>query len=167
MLTQANSFVHVESQRSHATKLGSAPAKAPAPPPIPQPWELETMKSYNPEQAPDRDEWLALGEAERIELVSVYHRRMPEKLPNLRLHAAFHAVVENQLAEGIEVVWETLERLMAEGLDRHSGIHLIGSALAEHLSNLMRKGGKGPDPNEEYFRRLRSLTASSWAGDCA
>ena len=125
------------------------------------------MKSYNPEQAPDRDEWLALGEAERIELVSVYHRRMPEKLPNLRLHAAFHAVVENQLAEGIEVVWETLERLMAEGLDRHSGIHLIGSALAEHLSNLMRKGGKGPDPNEEYFRRLRSLTASSWAGDCA
>jgi hypothetical protein len=125
------------------------------------------MKSYDPEQAPIRDEWLALGEAERIELVAAYHKRTREKLPNLRLHAAFHAVVENQLAEGIDAVRETLERLMAEGLDRHSGIHAIGSALAEHLSNLMRKGGKGQDPNEEYFRRLRSLTASTWAGDSA
>jgi len=125
------------------------------------------MKSYNPEQAPEPEEWLASDEAQRIELVSAYHRRTREKLPNLRLHAAFHAVVENQLAEGIEVVRETLERLLAEGLDRHSGIHAIGSALAEHLSNLMRKGGKGPDPNEEYFRRLRSLTATSWAGDSA
>jgi hypothetical protein len=118
------------------------------------------MKSYNPEQAPDSEEWLTLDEAERIELVSAYHRRVREKLPNLRLHAAFHAVVENQLAEGIEAVRETLERLMTEGLDRHSGIHAIGAALAAHLSNLMRKGGEGPDANEEYFRRLRSLTAT-------
>jgi hypothetical protein len=125
------------------------------------------MKSYDPEQAPERDEWLALGEAERIELVAAYHKRTREKLPNLRLHAAFHAVVENQLAERIEAVEETLARLIDEGLDRHEGIHAIGSVLAEHLSNLMRKGGKGPDPNEEYFRRLRSLTATSWAGDCA
>jgi len=126
------------------------------------------MKSYNPEQAPDRDEWLALGEAERIELVAAYHKGTREKLPNLRLHAAFHAVVENQLAEGIEAVEETLARLIDEGLDRHSGIHAIGSVLAEHLSNLMREGPtKGTDTNEPYFRRLRSLTASTWAGDCA
>jgi len=126
------------------------------------------MKSYDPEQAPDRDEWLALGEADRIELVAAYHKRTREKLPNLRLHAAFHAVVENQLAEGIEAVEETLARLIDEGLDRHSGIHAIGSVLAEHLSNLMREGPtKGTDTNEPYFRRLRSLTASTWAGDCA
>jgi hypothetical protein len=76
--------------------------------------------------------------------------------------------VENQLAEGIEAVRETLERLMSEGLDRHEGIHAIGSVLAEHLSNLMRNGPKkGTDTNEPYFRRLRSLTASTWAGDCA
>jgi hypothetical protein len=126
------------------------------------------MKSYDPEQAPDSDEWLALGEAERIELVAAYHKRTREKLPNLRLHAAFHAVVENQLAEGIEVVRETLGRLMAEGLDRHSGIHAISSVLAEHLSNLMRHGPKkGTDTNEPYFRRLRSLTASTWVRDYA
>lgn len=125
------------------------------------------MKAYNPEQAPERDEWLALGEVDRIELVAAYHKRTREKLPNLRLHAAFHAVVENQLAEGIEAVRETLERLMSEGLDRHEGIHAIGSVLAEHLSNLMRNGPKkGTDTNEPYFRRLRSLTASTWAGDC-
>jgi len=126
------------------------------------------MKSYNPEQAPDRDEWLALGEAERIELVAAYHGRTRERLPNLRLHAAFHAVVENQLAEGIEAVEETLARLIGEGLDRHSGIHAIGSVLAEHLSNLMRnEPKKGTDTNEPYFRRLRSLTASSWVRDYA
>jgi hypothetical protein len=107
-----------------------------------------------------------LGEAERIELVAAYHKRTREKLPNLRLHSAFHAVVENQLAEGIEVVRETLGRLTAEGLDRHSGIHAIGSVLAAHLSNLVRNGPKkGTDTNEPYFRSLRSLTASTWVRD--
>lgn len=126
------------------------------------------MKSYNPEQAPDRDEWLALGEAERIELVAAYHKGTREKLPNLRLHAAFHAVVENQLAEGIEAVEETLARLINEGLDRHEGIHAISAVLTEHLSNLMRNGPKkGSDTNEPYFRRLRSLTVSTWVRDYA
>jgi hypothetical protein len=124
------------------------------------------MKSYNPEQPPERGAWLALAEAERIELVAAYHKRTGEKLPNPRLHAAFHAVVENQLAEGIEAVEESLARLMKEGLDRHEGIHAIGSVLAEHLSILMRNGPpKETDTNEPYSRRLRSLSASTWAED--
>lgn len=120
------------------------------------------MTGYDPEKAPETAEWLAMGEAERMDLVAAYHKQIRTRLPKPQLHAAIHVIVENQLAMKIEVVWETFERLTAGGLDRHGAIHAIGAVLAKHMWNLMRKGTSGPDPNEPYYRGLKSLTASSW-----
>ena len=125
------------------------------------------MKRYDPARTPHPEEWLALDEQERIALVAAHHRRTRAKLPNRRLHAAIHVVVENQLAERIAVVRETMEQLLAEGLDRHEAIHAIGSVVAEHLWKAMNERLRGPDPMEEYFRRLEALTASDWLGGTA
>lgn len=62
------------------------------------------MNQYDPEHAPNPDEWLELGEQERILLVEQYHRFSRAKLPNLTAHAVFHAIVENQIAAGLEPV---------------------------------------------------------------
>lgn len=120
------------------------------------------MKHYDPVRRPNWREWLALDEQERLALVVAYHRRTRAKLPNLQLHAAIHVVVENQLAERIGVVQETLERLLAEGLDRHEAIHAIGSVVTEHLWKAMNETLPGPDLEEAYLRRLEALTASDW-----
>ena len=88
---------------------------------------------YDPEAAPEPGMWLALDETQRIELVSAYHRRLGAKLPNTHLHAAIHAIVENQLAQEVEITKDALARLRAEGLDRHEAIHAIGSVLMGHV----------------------------------
>jgi len=41
-------------------------------------------------------------ELERFGLEVVFHRKQNLKLANLKAHAAIHAIVENQLAEGVE-----------------------------------------------------------------
>lgn len=120
---------------------------------------------YDPENPPDAATWLALDEGLRIEDVSAYHERVRAQLPNARLHAAFHVIVENQLAEGIAIVRETLDRLLAEGLDRHDAIHAISSVLVKHVWSLMREAPQASDPHQPYFRDLQSLAARSWLDD--
>jgi uncharacterized Zn finger protein len=124
--------------------------------------EPDSAMRYDPETAPDPEKWLALDESQRLDLVAAYHRRTRVKLPNARLHAALHGIVENQLAEGFDFVREALERLRGEGLDRHEAIHAIGLVLTKHMWSLLREGAKTPDPNEPYFQALRALTANSW-----
>ncbi len=120
------------------------------------------MKRYDAMQPPDVEEWLSLDELERMRLVSAHHKMIRDPAPNPRLHATIHVVVENQLAERIPAVEKTLSRLMAEGLDRHDAIHAIGSVVAEQVWDILRENHRGRDPNEEYNRRLQSLTAASW-----
>ena len=79
------------------------------------------MNRYDPEHAPDPAEWRALDEQVRIQLAEEHHRVARIKLPNLKAHAVFHAIVENQLAENIEPVVRAMARLTAEGLSRHCG----------------------------------------------
>ena len=117
---------------------------------------------YDPVTAPDPHQWLALAETRRLDLVAAYHRRARAKLPNAQLHAAIHAIVENQLAEGFDLARDALDRLRAEGLDRHEAIHAIGSVLIAHLGNLLREGAEAPDHNAPYCHALRTLTASGW-----
>lgn len=117
---------------------------------------------YDPDAAPDPEEWLALDETQRIELVSAYHRRLSAKLPNDHLHAAIHAIVENQLAQEFGLTKDALARLRAEGLDRHEAIHAIGSVLMGHVYNLLQGDAKPPDPNAPYLQALQRLTASGW-----
>jgi hypothetical protein len=73
-----------------------------------------------------------------------------------------HTIVENQLAERIPVVQETVERLMAEGLGRHDAIHAVGSVVAEHIWTVMNERALGPDVEAAHFRRLTALTAREW-----
>ena len=120
---------------------------------------MDFMKTYDPESAPDPAEWLGLEESERVILVASFHRRAKIQLPDAQIHAAIHSVVENQLAEELQTVRETLERLMTEGLSRHDAIHAVGSVLVEHLNRLIRDKTGSADAVESYFQELRSLTA--------
>ncbi len=77
--------------------------------------------------------WLALDEQERIHLVEAHHLAACARLPNANVHAIFHIIVENQIAEGLDSVVRAMARLMKEGLSRHEAVHAIGSVVAEHL----------------------------------
>jgi hypothetical protein len=121
------------------------------------------MHAYDPQQAPDPRGWLALDESERIALVEEFHWLANISLPNIRLHATIHAAVETQaaLGEGTPVA-AALDRLMAEGLDRHDAIHAIGSLLAELTYDVLDDAPAGGDPNAAFYERLPQLTARGW-----
>ncbi|WP_063958231.1 hypothetical protein [Bradyrhizobium manausense] len=129
------------------------------------------MLAYDPFIEPDPEQWLALDEEERIDLVMDYHQRAGIRLPRPELHATLHAVVESQIADPELPVRSTVERLMDEGLDRHEAIHAVGSVLAGHMNDLVRNfeergakpgTGAGEDPNVRYFEQLKALTAEQW-----
>jgi len=120
------------------------------------------METYDPETAPDAAEWLALEEDERVDRISAYHRRAKVKLPNRRVHAVLHSVVENQIAEEMQTVRETVVRLQDEGLSRHDAIHSVASVLVGRLQDLLRAGAPAQFEVEAYFQNLRSLTAEEW-----
>jgi hypothetical protein len=121
------------------------------------------MKRYDPDKLVDPEEWMALDEGERQYLVEQYHRKKHVKLPNARLHAIIHVVVENQIALGSEShAQSTLSRLMQEGLNRHDAVHAIGSVLAGHMFDLMKHGPKGKNASADYYRQLEELTAEGW-----
>ncbi len=123
-----------------------------------------TVATYNPDRNPDPGEWLAMNEGERIRLVESYHRRARIRLPNRRVHAVIHEVVENQLAMKVPEVVNTFERLLEEGLTRHEAIHAIGFVLAGRIHDIVneRTPSGHVDPNIDYFDELKNLTAASW-----
>jgi Domain of unknown function (DUF1841) len=124
---------------------------------------MESGLQYDPLEAPEPEEWLAIDEAERIQLAQDYHQRARVRLPNEKLHAVFHVVVENQIALGDEIpVQSTLQRLMAEGLGRHEAIHAIASVLAEFMHDLVKKSEASGKSNQAYFAALQGLTAEGW-----
>jgi hypothetical protein len=123
------------------------------------------MWKYDPTVEPDAEEWGSLDEGEQIELVRQYHRRAKVKLPNAILHATIHTIVENQINLGDETpVRRTIDRLQAEGLDRHEAIHAVGLILAEHMYDLVQSPSekKTQDPNLPYWTSLEELTAENW-----
>jgi hypothetical protein len=122
-----------------------------------------SIVSYDPNEAPDPEDWLSLDEAERMELIEAHHVQGGIELPNARAHAAFHAIVENQIALGDELpVLRKVRSLMASGLDRHDAIHAIAWVLADHANTLAAGSELGPDPNQGYFKALKRLTARRW-----
>ena len=124
---------------------------------------MENGGQYDPLDAPEPEEWLAIDEAERIHLAQDYHRRARVRLPNEKLHAVLHVEVENQIALGNEMpVQGTVQRLMAEGLDRHEAIHAIASVIAEFMHDLVNNPGSGTESNQAYFAALPRLTAEGW-----
>jgi hypothetical protein len=116
---------------------------------------------YNPDIAPDPARWLDTDDEERADAIRRYHKQAKEPVgQNQNLHAAIHAVVENQLAEGHAAATATLSRLMAEGLDRHDAIHAIGAIVAAEMFDMI-KDQVTHDP-EQYARKLQTLTAARW-----
>ncbi len=121
------------------------------------------MLRYDPQKGPDPDVWLGLDESERIDLVRSYHKKRRVKLPNDKLHALFHVIVENQVALCNETpVKGTLLRLISEGLARHDAVHAIGSVLAAQIYETSKSGSEVENPEDEYYSKLNSLTAASW-----
>ena len=116
---------------------------------------------YDPGAAPDPNRWLALSEDERTELVLKYHRRAKVKLPNARVHAAMHVMVENQVAEGHEAAVAALARLVGGGLRRHHAVHAIASVAILQMRAVMQ-GGREFD-QAAYERELRALTVERWS----
>ena len=111
------------------------------------------MEAYNPESAPEPDSWLELDEQERIRLIEAWHRAAHIRLPNVTAHAAFHTVVENQLAMNLEPVVRAMHRLMKEGLTRHEAIHAIGSVVAEHVFDSLKGQSDDADASQALSRR--------------
>jgi hypothetical protein len=123
---------------------------------------MESPMRYDPLRTPDAEQWLDLDEMERMDLVADYHRRARIKLPNPRLHATLHVIVENQILLADETpVAATLERLLAEGLDRHDAIHAIASVLSGAMFDTIKSTARG-DLNSDYFRGVSELTAERW-----
>ena len=122
------------------------------------------MTRYDPLTGPNLDQWRSLSEDEQVDRVQEYHRAAGAEVPNERIHASLHVVVENQIALGDETpVADTLDRLMQEGLDRHEALHAIASVLASHVTRLLQQSDMPEgDPNAPYYEELRRLTAERW-----
>jgi hypothetical protein len=121
------------------------------------------VTTYDPEVAPDPTSWLALDEQERIRLADAHHRAARIRLPSVATHALIHAVVENQIAEGLDCVLRAMARLMSEGLSRHDALHAIGSVVAEHLYEIVKKTKDDPKTSQtQYNAAVERLSAKGW-----
>ncbi|MEJ8849770.1 hypothetical protein [Variovorax rhizosphaerae] len=122
-----------------------------------------TAKYYNPDKSPVASEWLALSESERIRLVQRYHTSARINMPNAKAHAAFHAIVENQIAMGFGPSCHAVERLQVEGLSRHEAIHAIGSIVARHAYELLNAKHADSDAAQRHLHEaIDALTARTW-----
>ena len=123
---------------------------------------VNMIRAYDPLNASDPDDWQSMDEGERMMLVTEHHRQSGVELPNERVHAAIHVIVENQIALGDETAAPaTLERLMREGLDRHEAIHAVGGVLADYMQALVL-GDVAPEATERYNEELEKLTVAEW-----
>jgi hypothetical protein len=121
------------------------------------------MTRYDPDLDQQAAAWLSADEDERIAAVEAYHRRHDILLPQLRLHAALHTVVENQLALGEQAVVDALARLRSAGLTRHDAVHAIAMVVSEHMFDVIKaQTSGGPEPTQSYLDRVRELTADRW-----
>ena len=119
---------------------------------------------YDPNVNPDRELWLLLDEQDRISQAENYHKKRGIRLPNITVHATFHAIVENQIAEGEESVIRAMDRLRKQGLNRHDSIHAIAWVWSQHLFEQMKTDE--PDTkdtvNARYVAAVERLNADDW-----
>jgi hypothetical protein len=118
---------------------------------------------YNPGKPVDAAEWLALGEAEQQLAVERYHKRAGDRMPSPRMHAIIHAAIETQVAQGHPAASRALERMQAEGLDRHDAVHAVGSVMAKHIFGIMKEGESFDET--AYATDLDALSAERWLAE--
>jgi hypothetical protein len=121
------------------------------------------MDNYNPNKSVDAENWLALDEAIRIELVHDFHSELDLEMPAdaLSVHSSIHVIVENQLAMGVDLISETIAKLTRQGLNRHEAIHAIGAIISEDIFDIM-KGNTEEFSPIKYRRKLDKITAKRW-----
>jgi hypothetical protein len=113
-------------------------------------------------QAIDPEQWLALEEGDRLDLIYEFHQDAGIEVPDMQTHATLHCVIENQIALGDELpIAATLRRLLEEGLDRHDAIHAIASVLVNHLFDMVH-GEDASRAQDIYFAEVAALTAAQW-----
>jgi hypothetical protein len=115
---------------------------------------------YDPEKPPDPNSWLELDEAEQLDAVLRYHKKIRFKAGSVKMHAVVHTAIETQLAEGHQAACDALERLLSDRLDRHEALHAVGAIFAEQLHAVLKN--RRDFDNEEYERGLSELTVASW-----
>jgi Domain of unknown function (DUF1841) len=122
------------------------------------------MKRYDPDKEPDAAKWLALSEAERIELATDVHRADRLDADALVLHSALHVAVETQLATREPAsVPHALARLRAQGLSRHDAVHAIASVLAEQLQAAVGGGATSATSlPKAYDDAISVLDGNKW-----
>ncbi len=119
--------------------------------------------SYDPYNPPAPDDWLALDEQARIDLVQRYHQMAGQTAGNMTVHAAVHTVIENQIAlNDPPEVAKKLRSLMAEGLDRHEAVHALSTAVTDMLWGLSRAKAQSGDPMQRYVNSVRRLSMRKW-----
>ena len=122
------------------------------------------MLHYNPDAAPDAAAWLAADEGVRLAAVAAWHRTARVEIPNAKLHAVMHTIVENQIAGSLDAVVRAMDRLAREGLSRHDALHAVGWVLALHLHDMFAKpASEEPESaNSRYIAAVERLTAKAW-----
>ena len=122
------------------------------------------MDTYNPLIEPNKDEWLESSENDRIDAVREFHESSDDEFEGdgaLTIHSTLHVIVENQLAMGVELIPETIAKLIRQGLDRHEAIHAIGAIISEDIFYIM-SGEKTEHSPKKYRRKLEKITAKRW-----
>ncbi|MGY4231832.1 hypothetical protein ACVIIW_000779 [Bradyrhizobium sp. USDA 4449] len=76
-------------------------------------------------------------------------------------HAKFYAIVESQIADAELPVRGTVERLMAEGIDRHEAIHAVGSVLRTD-AGLISSSVRATLPPARCPARIRCGLFAGW-----
>jgi hypothetical protein len=122
------------------------------------------LTKYDPDCAPDPQRWRAQNEMDLMDIVQRYHRRAGIRLPDERIHAALHVMVENQVALGAQTpVGEAVDRLMGEGMSRHDAIHAVGAVLDKHVFQAHSTGI--PVSREAYYADIRAVTKEGWLAE--
>jgi hypothetical protein len=125
------------------------------------------MNRYDPDNGPDAAQWLALSEAERIDLATDAHRADRLDADALLLHSALHVAVETQLAMREPAsVSHALAKLRSQGLSRHDAVHAIASVLAEQLHAAVGGGASSPTSlPQAYDDAVSLLDGNQWLAD--
>ncbi|WP_163373043.1 hypothetical protein [Endozoicomonas acroporae] len=122
------------------------------------------MKYYNPDKPLNVSEWLVLDDEQRKILVSNFHLSTEEEFQDdgaLTMLSYMHVVVENQIATNVDLVSETVTKLVRQGLSRHEALHAISAIIVEDIFDML-KGTKSEFCPKKYRRKLEKITAKRW-----
>jgi hypothetical protein len=79
---------------------------------------------------------------------------------NPRLHLAMHEIVANQLwADDPPEVWQTAQRLLDAGYERHEILHMLASVVSDDVYLMLHDQ---QTPNQERTRGALAALPESW-----